>query len=205
MASNNDFAPACPTDCTDETLLAASDLCLTDDSIETGEITDFIISEKGTLDPTIAANVITGWVDSGLAADATVNEAAINTWFAAIDNATGTIKHFEVIGNKPEANTTTATGAKKTTINLDTTHTIEVDIIKKSNLNYEFYRKLQCGGNYIVWYGTSKYLYGGINGISGRVIKASAPLERGDGLSVIKVTFEWNADSDPPRDKKPWI
>lgn len=204
MATNNDFAPACPTGCDDTTLLAASDNCITDDDIEVGEITDFFISEVSDADKTLPQNPIAGWSDAGLAADSKVNEAAINTWYAAIDNSSGTIKHFEVIGDKPEPEIAEAQGPKKTTLKLNTTHNITVDVVKKSNLNYEFYRKLQCGGNYFAWYATDKYLYGGINGIAGRVVKATAPLERGDGLSVMKITFQWKAKNDPPRDYKPF-
>ena len=204
MASNNEFAPACPTSCDDATLLVADDLCQTDESTEVGEITDFIISEISDVDGTVPKNPITGWVNVGLAADASVNEAAINTWFTAINNTTGTIRHFEVIGDKPEAAIATAVGPKKTTVKLNTVHQIVVDVVKKSNLNYEFYRKMQCGGNYFIWYATDKYLYGGLNGVYGKVVSATAPLERGDGLSAMKITFEWKAIADPPRDLKPF-
>lgn len=205
MASNNDFLPVCPEDCT--TLGAVpivSDNCLSDAGIEAGEITDTIFAEASASDPTVPAKPITGHVITGLAANAAVNSAAITTWFNGIDNSTGNIVHFEVIGNMPEPAITTAVGPKKAEVVTSKKRTIEIDIVNKTNLNYAFSQQLECGWKGFVWFATAKFLYGGLNGIYGRVSKVSAPLERGDGLSAIKITFEWDARTNPTRDAKPF-
>ena len=206
MASNNDFLPVCPTDCTTlGTVPIVSDNCLSEAGIEAGEITDVIFCEAG-VDPTLPATPITGHVMTGLSANATVNSAAITSWFDGIDNATGNIVHFEVIGNMPEPTITTAVGAKKQEVITSRKRIIEIDIVNKTNRNYAFAQQLECGWAGFVWFGTEKFFYGGINGIRGRVSKVTTPLERGDGLSAIKITFEWgDARTNPPRDAKPFL
>lgn len=206
MASNNDFLPACPNACEIATeVAAASDNCITVAGIEPGEVTDIIFCEASPSDATLPTTPITTHTIVGLDADPTVNSAAILSWFGAIDNSAGGIVHFEVIGNKPAPETTTTVGPKKKVITTSRKDTLEISIFNKTNLNYKWFQKFECGWTGFIWYATEPFFYCGKNGMNVRVRATSAPLERGDGLSSFNIILEWTARTSPVRDAKPFI
>lgn len=203
---NDLYAPACDTDCEETTLLAVSTVCFDANSIEESEIIGLYMSEPDPANPGEPLNPITGWTDSGLAADATINEAAILSWIATMDNAaTGGLRFMKGIGDKPAPTTTDVTGPEGKIVKIGKKHTLNFDNLNIDNLNYAFFQKVDaCGGNVHIWYITKQYIYGGLNGVKMNITGAPHVLARGAGsIAINPVTAEWYAKTDPPRDANP--
>lgn len=202
--SNGYYVPTCEADCDNIVLPDFSNPCASEDTIELGELEDLFLSEKSTT-AGVPKNPITGWVSAGLAADPTINEAAINTWYGTVDNgAVDSLRHLEGIGEKPEPTSVTVDLAKGKKIDVSTTQTTTFVFNVMDNARYEAFRKIQkCKGEYHAWYTTNSALYGGINGIIINIEKAYFTYS-GKTPKTFTIVFTWVDASDPPRDAKPF-
>ncbi len=206
MDLNDLYAPACEANCEETELLAVSEVCFDANSIEESEIIGLYFSEPDPANPGEPINPITGWTNTGLAADATLNETAILAWIAGVDNTTASgLRFMKGIGDKPAPTSTDVTGPEGEIAKIAKKHTINFDNLNIDNLNYAFFQKLDaCGGKVHVWFKTKQYLYGGLNGIKMRITGAPHVLARGVGsIAINTVTAEWFAKTDPPRDANP--
>jgi len=206
MNLNDLYAPACDTDCNETTLLAVSEVCFDANTIEESEIIGLYMSEPDPANPGEPINPITSWTNTGLAADATLNETAILAWIASVDNTTAAgLRFMKGIGDKPAPSTTDVTGPEGKIVKINKKHVINFDNLNIDNLNYAFFQKLDaCGGEVHIWYITKQYIYGGLNGIKVNVIGAPHVLARGVGsIAVRPVTAEWYAKTEAPRDANP--
>lgn len=203
---NNEFLPECPTDCSTATLPSFSDACFSEATIEESEIQEIFFSEPHATSFGEPKNPITGWTITGLAADATTNEAAVLSWVAGKDNdGSGTLRSVKGIGNKPAPTTTDVTGPEGAIIRVGKKHPLAFDVLTLDNENYAALQSLDaCGGEVHVWYRTNKYLYGGLNGVKARILGAPHILDRGVGsIARNELAIEFVAKTDPPRDNWP--
>ena len=200
--NNNEFGPSCAAECADNTLETFAFICASPGNIELSEIQEIYIDELDSNGD--AKNPISGWTNTGLAANAAINEAVILAWLSAADPATG-VRIIEVIGDKPETTSQEVTLPKGKILEIDNRHSVNFDVLVMNNQLYYALRKLQgCKGNYAFWYRTSRYLYGGGNGIGAVIRAANFILDRGPGaVSRFQFTIEWPADAEPPRDLYP--
>jgi len=207
MANLNDlYTPTCETDCDDNTFLSVSEVCFGPATIEVSEIIAIWFSEADTANPGEPLNPITGWTNVGLAADPTLNDAAIIAWKATKDNTSANgLRYMKVIGDKPAPTSTSIVGPEGETAQINKKHTATFDIMTIDNLNYAFCQKIDgCGGKGHIWYETKDYLYGGINGVKMTLLGAPHILARGVGsIAINPLTTEWYAMTDPPRDANP--
>jgi hypothetical protein len=201
---NNQFSPTCPEDCDSLSLPIFDTACFSAETIEESEIEEIFFCDPSET-PGVPTVPISGWTKEGLAADATINEAAITAWYAAKNNAgSSTMKSIKGIGDKPATTSTEIVGDEGVKIKVDKTHPLNFDVQTLTNLNYEALRTLECGGPKHIWFRTRKYFYGGKNGMLGTIVNVDHILARGRGsIATDPIQIEWIAATSPPRDK--WI
>jgi hypothetical protein len=85
-------------------------------------------------------------------------------------------------------------------------YTLVFNIHNVDLAHYNFGRALQCGDTgFVFWYANlAGNLYGGVNGIRPKSVKAEMPLGSGtEDKEIITVTIMWEADGDPTRTPNP--
>lgn len=202
---NNEWLPVCA-DCGGGTLLSFSDACFSTKAIEPSEIQELFFSEPHATTFGTPKNPISGWTNTGLAANAAINEAAIVTWHNLFSQTTADkVRRIKVIGNLDAATKTDVVGPEGISISVDKTYTITADASILDNLAYAALQKLdECEGEIHLWFRTAKYLYGGINGIKVNVRGANHVLARGGGsIATNVITLSWKSLGAPPRDLWP--
>jgi hypothetical protein len=207
MANLNDlYAPAIDENCEETVLLSVSEVCFDAGVIEESEIIGVYLSEPDPDNPGEPKNPITGWVNTGLAANAEVNEAAILTWIGTVANTTAeSLRFIKCIGDKPAPAGTDVTGPEGVVVVVNKKHSANIDVMTIDNLNYAFLQKMDANNVTVhLWYVTKSYIYGGINGVKAKVKSAPHVLARGQGsIAVTPMVIEWFAKTDPPRDANP--
>lgn len=114
------------------------------------------------------------------------------------------IRPLTVIGDKPAATPVVkeiSNGRKK---NVTSDHTINATIDDVTNVNYEFMRALECGGQFKMWYETAGgKMYGGNEGVLVN-IAPSHLLNRGrEETETIALSITWRAKFHPERIDSP--
>ena len=207
MANLNDlYAPVIDENCEETTLLSISSVCFNANVVEESEIIGVYISEPDPANPGEPKNPITGWVNTGLAADATVNETAILTWIGSVANTTAEgLRFIKCIGDKPAPAGTDVTGPEGVVVPINKKHSVNIDLMTIDNLNYAFCQKVDANNATLhLWYITKQFIYGGLNGVKGQVKSAPHVLGRGQGsVAINPMIVEWFAKTDPPRDANP--
>lgn len=140
-----------------------------------------------------AAEISKLWITSGNGL-ADVSDAS--EWLARLSQDgtdEGAIRELTVIGDKPRPSVTKIdiSGGRKAVTSRN--HVINADIDETNDINHEFVRKLQCGGEFRLWYTTSeeKNIYGGNDGIEVS-IDADMVIERSRGGKVVfGLIIEW--------------
>lgn len=156
----------CPTDCsnTDLPVTDFSD-CISQADMHLSEVSDLFIANgnaEGIETPEDATEWLARVSQTDLGADA--------------------IRPLTVIADKPAATSTPIEISKGRTVNGIKTNTINFTVDVVTTAIYDFFRILECGGNYKFWYQTrGGFLYGGTNGIKIKSITVDPILERGDG------------------------
>jgi hypothetical protein len=202
---NSEFCPSCPAGCGDFTLPTFSDVCFNSESIESSEIEEIFFSEKHATNVGEPKNPISGWTNTGLAANASINEAAILAWLAAAaQTGAGLLRRQLGIGDKPAGEGSEITGPEGKVINVNKRASINFDIMTMDNLTYEVIRWLQCNPELHIWYRTKKYLYGGENGLIATIKNADHILDRGrEAIAMGQIVIEFDMPCEPPRDQYP--
>ena len=180
---------ACPEDCdVSELGLAENADCIDALELKESEVCDLFISLEDPNNPGEALFKPTDINDAG-------------DWASAIDNdLAAAIKHFSGIGDVPEPEVTEAEVFKRQTKITNMNYTLNFDVQHRTQVNYEFARRAQCGLKVRFWFATiGGELFGGDDGIGGN-LTAVMPLERGEGsYANILFRLNWNAKCDPPR------
>lgn len=115
------------------------------------------------------------------------------------------IRALTVIADKPAGTAVTRDISGGRTYIIGKDHTLNVSIDDTSDENYEFIRKLECGGKFKIWYETAGgYLYGGNEGIPTKSVNFDDVLNRGaDEIETFEGTITWRAKFHPERVKSP--
>lgn len=129
-------------------------------------------------------------------------------WLARLSQVSTTgddyIRALTVIGDKPAAADVTKdiSNGRKVVIGKD--HTVNFTIDDVSDINYEFMRGLECGGEFKFWYETSGgKLYGGNSGFLARV-SMNDVLNRGvDEIETLAGVISWRTKFSPERTTSP--
>ena len=198
------YVPTCAASCSTATLPDFGETgCASETSVEIAEIVEIFLSEKSST-VGIAENPITGWTSVGLAANESVNEAAILTWIGlAAQTGLNKVRRMEVIGEKGEPESTEVDLPKSKKFSTGTKHRVSVSQPIMDQKQYEACRALQCKGEFHFWYATDKALYGGIQGIICTIEKANF-IFSGKSPKTFNMVISWSETFDPPRDKKPF-
>lgn len=185
MASN---AITCPANGCAETLVAVnSSVC--NPQVRRGEISRLFIGKRGHPFTAVVTPTISTSVNSGAAWDTRIgdNDAA----------GADAIVVLHVLGEKarPEEEAVDLSlGRKKT---LKRTHTVSFESDEFNDANHDFFRQLECGGTFDVWYETSDgLLFGSADGVHIGIqgsIKAGMVIPRGRGEKITwqgEITWE---------------
>ena len=127
-----------------------------------------------------------------------------SAWETATNQSGAGIKHLTVIGDKPLPETASRTVSKGRVIPGLGTHTVNFDIDDVTPENYTLMRRAQCGGRWVMWYATKRFIYGGAKGFSANVVNAGEVLQRGDNYTVLSFIMNWKAQQSPPRAANPY-
>lgn len=195
MDSINYECPACPEVC-DEFALppVKSENCPQAVTVKRGEIKRILLAEIDPEDPTKPLNGPADWTDPA-------------AWATAIDNeGTNTVKSLFGLGDMPDPTDTFAVIHDGKEALVDRLYTLNFSIVDTNDINYEAARKLQCGGEYRLWYeDRGNYLYGGPNGIKIELKPPRMPRERGNEAYLnINTAILWHAFCDPMRVDSPF-
>ena len=121
-----------------------------------------------------------------------------------VGDTAGVIRALTVIGDKPAASPVKKeiSNGRQWIIGKD--HTVNFTIDDVSDENYEFMRKLECGGKFRIWYETKGgYLYGGNEGIKA-FLSADDVLGKGnEEIETIVGAATWRNKFSPERTKSP--
>lgn len=158
--------------------------------LEQSEIKRLLIAELDPTDNSLPENGPADWTDPA-------------DWETAIDNtaSSGAVKQLFGLGDVAEPEDTNITTFGFNEVLLRRQYPMTFTLQDGNDVNYNFVRALQCGATVRIWYETNgNYLYGGQNGILARIVRVTAPKERGID-SVVNYNFEivWSAKCEPER------
>lgn len=129
-------------------------------------------------------------------------------WTTALHQSTaGKVRKLTVIGDLAEAEQEIRIVSNRRRVMGTKVFTLNATIDDASDENYEFMRSLECGFEVRIWYGTvGGKLYGDQNAVPCSVIKANAPLDRGQNtFERFEFAFQWEAHCHPPRIDNPML
>lgn len=129
-------------------------------------------------------------------------------WLTRLSETGGTdsaLRPLTVIGDKPAPTSTPRPISNGRVYTPSKTHTLNLTIDETGQLNYEFLRGTECGGQYKIWYETSGgYMYGGNEGILVS-LNLDDILARGvDEIEVFNGVATWNNRFSPERTVSPF-
>jgi len=129
-------------------------------------------------------------------------------WAARLDNtASGDdkIRQLTITGDKPQptSNTREISGGRSQVT--DKTHVVNITIDETNQINHDFVRYMECGGQVVIWYQTkSGHLYGGNSGITGVNLVLDLVLNRGaDEIQTYTGTATWRSKFTEERTVSP--
>ena len=128
-----------------------------------------------------------------------------------IDNSDATDvaqKLFRGIGDKPNNEQTSVTVNNFNEIPLNTTQTINFEILDVGDLTYDYWRRVQCGKvkPVFLFKTVGGYLYGGANGITPIKYEVNFPKDRGrESLERITMVITFENIVDPDRVPSPLV
>ena len=182
MSAN--LTPTCPTNC--NSLLPSDHYDFCKPTLNFGEI-EMIYLAPGN------AECFTDW-------------ALPTEWLARIsDTAVGInyIRRFAVIGDQPAASNEEIPISLGRKVFTPKTFTLNLDIDDTDDLNYAFFRTLECNEVVKLWYKAGNELFGGNCGLDVS-INANYTIERGrKTLHKIIFTVTWEDDFSPERVTSP--
>lgn len=166
-------AITCPTDCS--SLLPAVSFSACAPEVNTSEITDIFLAKA-------TSTAFTNWAQL----------AEWTTRLAASDDTA--IKRLVVSGDKPAPARVEREISNFRKSVTQKTHVVNFTIDETNDINHEFLRSLECGGQYKIWYKTaSGHMFGGNSGILSNVF-LDMVLARGEGeIAKYEGTAEWKA------------
>ena len=173
----------CPEDCTSSLPNITADLCNPD--INFGQIDKIYMCQTGNPFDDVSAP----WTDKA-------------NWDARIDNAgtlAGDIHYLHVLGEKPAPETNKVEISLRRKVQSPKKHSINFKVDETGDLNYEFLRKLECGGVFLVWYQAGKYLYGGNEGIAATISLDDVIPESSQDVNQFVGAIEWEDQFHPDR------
>lgn len=117
-------------------------------------------------------------------------------WAARLDQtASGDdkIRKITVTADKPQPTVNSREVSGGRTVTTDKTHVINITVDETNQINYDFVRYMECGGQVVIWYQTkSGHLYGGNTGISGVNLVLDVVHNRGaDEITTFTGTATW--------------
>lgn len=175
----------CPTGCQNDVPAVSFDEC--------NPIVDFSEVDKVYL--CAINNPLADWTDA-------------TEWAARIDNsgvAANDIRELWVSGELPEPERTSTEIDNERDVWSPMKFTMPVVIYELNLTNYDFVRQLQCGGEYLMWYSSGEYMYGGTDGIEVN-IKASHLITKGPKeANTLNLEITWDAKHNPERITNPLV
>lgn len=129
-------------------------------------------------------------------------------WTAALSQtAEGKVRKLTVIGDLPEPEQEIRIVSDRRRVPGLKTFTLNATVDDTNDDNYEFLLTLECGFKVRIWYSTiGGKLYGGEQGILASIIKANAPLDRGQNtFERFEYAFLWERSAHPPRIANPML
>jgi len=127
-------------------------------------------------------------------------------WATAIDNsAADKVRKLTVIGDLPEPEQEIRIVSNRRRIPGKKVFTLNATVDDVSDENYNAMRALECYPIVRIWYGNiGGKLYGGQEGIRASIVKANAPLDRGQNTyERIEYGFLFESTCHPPRIENP--
>lgn len=183
----------CPANCTSADFPAVDFNDCTDAFVsEESEITDIWISPEDDSTPGEPKYKPTDWLSKA-------------AWETATAQTGAGIRRLTVIGDKPLPEVNASRNVSRGRIVPgQATHTVNFDIDDVTPENYALMRRAQCGGSWVMWYATKRFIYGGAKGFSANVLNAGEVLQRGDNFTVLSFIMTWKAQQSPPRAANPY-
>jgi len=173
--------PTCPTDCTYTLPVVEADICNPD--VDFGQIDTIYLAARNAAD-------FTDWT----------SQTEWNTRLSNNGSGADDIRYLFGIGDKPEPEQAEFDISKDRTIYGKKTHTINFKIEETSLVNYTFMRNLECNGVYKMWYQSSKWLYGGSDGVEDVSIKVSEIIpESNEEFKYINMAVTWKYQFSPEK------
>jgi hypothetical protein len=171
----------CPTDCSASVPVVKFSEC--SPQVKEGQVATLFLANVG--------NPLTNW------------ESLVewNTRLSNTDAAADKIRALTVIGDVPLATGTEKTISHKRIIVTTKQRQLNFKIDDVSDINYDFMRALDCGGQFLMWYQTTAGdLYGGNSGILVTIPSIGEVIsEATDTNTVIQGTAKWDAKISPMR------
>jgi hypothetical protein len=127
-------------------------------------------------------------------------------WATAIHNTTADkVRKLTVIGDLPEPEQEIRIVSKRRRVFGTKVFNLNATVDDVTDENYEAMQALECGYVVRIWYETiGGYLYGGAQGVRASIVKANAPLDRGQNtFERIEYGFLFEASCHPPRIETP--
>lgn len=127
-------------------------------------------------------------------------------WAARLSNSSTNpqaIRTLFVIGSKPKPE------AQKIKISLGREiigkkkHTVAFKIDELNQTNHDMVRQIECGGQFLVWYGTTQLLWGGNSGIEASIDIDEIITDDSGTVITIEGTMSWEARFTPERIENP--
>lgn len=134
----------------------------------------------------------------------------LSEWNSRLSNtstAPDAIRTLNVIGDKPLPESQIKIISRNRRVVGNSVHTLNLRIDETNQINHDFIRGLQCGGNYLIWYQDSNgNLFGGQVGSDGIVAFINLGMvipESRDELEVYQGTAIWDAKFTEDRTDSP--
>lgn len=185
----------CATDCDDFVLPAViTNKCANAVTVELSEINMILWAEN---DPTNPGKALGGPSDWTSAA----------AWDTAIDDSgAGKVRTLIGVGDIPEPEDVTIQIHDGISKVIARKRSLNFSQFDRNTVNYDFFRKIQCGGNGRIWWTTrGGWLYGGADGVGVDVPPPSDPFNRGnDSYVTSNYRFLWDALCSPERVASPF-
>lgn len=129
-------------------------------------------------------------------------------WAARLDQTAAgddKIRQLTITGDKPQPTVNTREISGGRTITTDKTHVVNITMDETNQINHDFIRYMECGGQVVIWYQTkSGHLFGGNTGIKGVNLVLDMVLNRGaDEIMVFSGTATWRSKFTEERTVSP--
>ena len=175
----------CPTGCEGDLPIVLFDVCAPD--VDFGNIEKIYLTNIG--------NPL-----------ANVEDAA--EWLTRLSNSStdaDAIRYLHVIGELPEPEQEETEISLCRTIYSDCKYQLPFEIDETNLTNHEFMRKTHCNTDYLMWFASGKYIYGGNDGIQASLrLNMTIPREC-RGLKKYMGLFTWENEFPPVANENPLL